>query len=583
MGHPAGLVLIALALAAALSQARAASDHAPSNCRQGNDSHPSSLGAEGWAAVDDPVTGGCGATPSRVFNVRNRTQLVKALTKDQGDKSRRNKNDVLDDKPKIIYVHGTIDLNVDDNHVPLKEEHYMRMCDYTAHETFYDPVTRDQTGSGGFFGAYKAAYDPNEWIKQSLDPADNRPPALSGPLEEARLCFQQKQAERVVIDVGSNTSVIGVGANARIINGNLRLGYINQNDPNDASNYKAEKIVIRNVTFADSFDMFPSWDPKDSFSITITNTGGCQATYDEAANAGPHRCVFRGGRWNSEYDNISVMNAERVWIDHNSFTDKPRFDTQFPPVFAAPFNEATQKVQHHDGQVDVTLLGTKVTISNNVFMRHDKANLLGGSDVAGLVPGYGPGRIDVTFHGNYYQNMVQRMPRVRFGRVHVYNNFYDVDRRTSAEYRLGDSWILGTAAKLYTENNVLDIRNNNLTVPRIINYSSVLLNRDVCVDALFTLEQCGTYYYDQGTYVTMITSSTSSTQLLDMFALAKTVQETSAGNAPLMKLDPADPNVFWTPGQTYRYELMPVSTPEERAALRAQVLNSAGAGKLQAD
>src|SRR5688572_31140649 len=49
----------------------------------------------------------------------------------------------------------------------------------------------------GFFGAYKQAYDPNEWIKQSLDPVDNRPPALTGPLEEARLCFQQAQAEVV--------------------------------------------------------------------------------------------------------------------------------------------------------------------------------------------------------------------------------------------------------------------------------------------------------------------------------------------------------------------------------------------------
>jgi len=36
------------------------------------------------------------------------------------------------------------------------------------------------------------------------------------------------------------------------------------------------------------------------------------------------------------------MNAERVWIDRNSFSDEPRFDAQFPPVFAAPFNESTQ-------------------------------------------------------------------------------------------------------------------------------------------------------------------------------------------------------------------------------------------------
>ncbi|HEY6381948.1 MAG TPA: hypothetical protein VIY07_09115, partial [Pseudolabrys sp.] len=460
------------------------------------------------------------------------------------------------------------------------EEDYMRMCNYTAHETFYDPVTGDQTGPGGFFGAYKATYDPNLWIRQSLDPVDNRPPALTGPLEEARLCFQQEQAERVMIDIGSNTSIIGVGADARIINGGLRLGFVNQNDPDDARNYRSKNIVIRNVTFADAFDMFSSWDPKDSFSITITNTSGCQAVFDAATDSGPHRCVFRGGRWNTEYDSISVMNAERVWIDHNTFTDEPRFDTQFPPVFAAPFNEATQKVQHHDGHVDVTLLATKVTISNNHLLRHDKGNLLGGNDIAGLVPGYGPGKIDVTFHGNYYQNMIQRMPRVRFGRVHAYNNVFDANRLTTAEYRLGDTWATGTAAKLVTENNLFDILNNNLIIPRIINYASTVANRDVCVNAGFTLAECGTYYYDQGTWVTMRTATISATTLFDTFTALSNIQDDSAANAPLFKLDPADPNVFWTPSQTYSYRLMPVSTPEEQAALRKQVIANAGAGKL---
>ena len=589
-------VLITLALAVPLGQAFADNDHSsrsdePSrHCSARTDSQPSSLGADGWAAVDGRVTGGCGAVRPKIYQVFNRSQLVDALNDGRHGHGHRyghshghgdHDDATLDHDTKIIYVNGTIDLNVDDKLVPLTEEDYMRMCDYTAHATFYDPITRDQTGGGGFFGAYKGAYDPNLWIRQSLDPVDNRPPALTGPLEEARLCFQQAQAERVVIDVGSNTSIIGVGSAARIVNGNLRLGFVNQLDPADRNQYKARNIVIRNITFADSFDMFPSWDPKDSFSITITNTAGCQAIFDAASDSGPHKCpTRRGGRWNSEYDNVSVMNAERVWIDRNSFTDEPRFDTQFPPVFAAPFNESTQKVQHHDGQVDVTLLGTKVTISNNAFMRHDKTNLLGGNDIAGIVPGYGPGKIDVTFHGNYFQNTVQRMPRVRFGRVHVYNNFYDVDRNANAPYRLGDSWALGTASKLVTENNLFDIRNNNLVIPRIINYASVLLNRDLCVSAGFTLEQCGTYYYNQGTYITMISPTASSTTLFDPFAAVKVIQQSSASNVPLVKLDPLDPNVFWTPSQTYDYHLMPVSTPEEQAALRAQVLNSAGAGKF---
>jgi pectate lyase len=182
--------LLALAVAAPLP-AWAHDDHeARHNCRASTDSRPSSLGADGWAAVDGRVTGGCGAPRARVYHVYNRSQLVDALTK-EGHRGRHHhhghgkhmKDDVLDHRAKIIYVHGTIDLNVDHRLAPLKEEDYMRQCGYTAHETFYDPVTHDQTGSGGFFGAYKAAYDPNLWIRQSLDPVDNRPPALTGPLE----------------------------------------------------------------------------------------------------------------------------------------------------------------------------------------------------------------------------------------------------------------------------------------------------------------------------------------------------------------------------------------------------------------
>ena len=169
-------LLLALALAAPASFAHAHGNAPAALCKEGrNDSTPSSLGADGWAAVDGPVTGGCGATPSRIHDVYNRAQLVGALTRGRGAAP----SDVqgkprLDEQPNIVYVHGTIDLNVDDNNLPLAEEDYMRQCGWSAHATYYDPVTGNQTGTGGFFGAYKTAYDPNLWIRQSLDPADGR-------------------------------------------------------------------------------------------------------------------------------------------------------------------------------------------------------------------------------------------------------------------------------------------------------------------------------------------------------------------------------------------------------------------------
>lgn len=78
----------------------------------------------------------------------------------------------------------------------------------------------------------------------------------------------------------------------------------------------------------------------------------------------------------------------------------------------------------------------------------------------------------------------------------------------------------------------------------------------------------------------MRTATTSATTLFDGFTALSNIQDNSPSNAPLFKLDPADPAVFWYPSQTYGYSLASVGTAEERAALRTLVTNSAGAGKL---
>ena len=100
------------------------------------------------------------------------------------------------------------------------------------------------------------------------------------------------------------------------------------------------------------------------------------------------------------------------------------------------------------------------------------------------------------------------------------------------------------------------------------------------MDAGFTAAECGTYYGNQGTWVTMRTATTSATTLFDTFPPLKVIQESSAANTPLVRLDPADPAVFWLPSQSYDYTPAPIATPEEQAALRARVITGAGAGKL---
>jgi pectate lyase len=548
----------------------------------------SSLGADGWATVSPDggkfeVTGGEGATTAHIHVVRNRAQLVRAL---YGHMVEDTLAAAPDHQKKLIYIQGRIDLNVDDEHQPMTHEAYMRQC---------GSAVTPYTSFAEFDAAYKAAYDPNQWVRQSLE-ADGRPPALPQKaadgaltLEGQRACFASQQAKRIVLRVGSNTSLIGLGKDAAIVGGNLHLGDVSVGSATDAQgntlvsdNIQARNIVVRNIHFSDAYDMFPGWDPKDSFSISASDFGAglCSRTFDAATNQGPHQCPSRkGGRWNSEYDLISVLNAANVWIDGNTFDDGDRPDKLDPPVptWAAPFNVAEQKVQHHDGLVDVTLFGNLVTLSYNHFRNHDKTHLIGGTDVAGRysdgreVLSYGPDKLSVTLHHNRYENTVQRQPRVRFGKVHVYNNYYSGGLKPSGssgipapDYAWSVAWTIGTASKLYVENNVLDIAlNGSSKTPAQLTFgdtvSSTLSNQAKCEAVGYSRPDCATYFHEAGT---LLNGTALGAGDLLRAAQAKGTGSNAAVN---------DLAGYWVPG--YAYELQPA------AQVKAEVLAKAGAGR----
>ncbi|PWZ34128.1 putative pectate lyase 21 [Zea mays] len=71
-----------------------------------------------------------------------------------------------------------------------------------------------------------------------------------------------------------------------------------------------------------------------------------------------------------------------------------------------------------DGLVDVTGGSTDVTVSRCHLAAHDKAVLIGASSA------HVEDRcIRVTIHHCFFDGTRQRQPRVRFGRVHLYNNY----------------------------------------------------------------------------------------------------------------------------------------------------------------
>ena len=327
---------------------------------------------QGWAGLDGPVTGGAEARAEHIYRVRNRAELVAALS---GGGSRHSR-----DTPKVVYVEGSIDLSVDAQNRPLTE------VDYRDAEFSWD--------------AYAKAYDPSIWGKT----------APSGTQEAARRRSAERQAAVVVIPVGSNTSLIGVGRDALIKNGNLMV--------RDAHN-----VIIRNITFEDAYDYFPAWDPKDN------------------AN----------GEWNAEYDNVTLVNARRVWIDRCTFSDGARPDRINRSLFGRP-------MQFHDGLLDIIRGSDLVTVSYNHFKNHDKGLLIGNSDSRAD----DEGKLRVTMHHNWFEDVKERSPRVRYGRVHLYNNLYSAS--PGADYPYGYSIGVGFKSRIVAEDNVFALpQRANLT------------------------------------------------------------------------------------------------------------------------
>jgi pectate lyase len=104
-------------------------------------------------------------------------------------------------------------------------------------------------------------------------------------------------------------------------------------------------------------------------------------------------------------------------------------------------------MQFHDGLLDIIRGSDLVTISNSVFRNHDKVMLIGNSDRRTD----DDGRLRVTLHNNWFDNVKERAPRVRYGRVHVYNNLYT--STADAEYSYGYSIGIGVASKIFAEAN----------------------------------------------------------------------------------------------------------------------------------
>ncbi|HEX2733633.1 MAG TPA: hypothetical protein VHM70_18615 [Polyangiaceae bacterium] len=195
--------------------------------------------------------------------------------------------------------------------------------------------------------------------------------------EQPKVVYVQGEFEAGSIKVGPNTTIIGCSGNAHL-RGHLGIGKGSFN------------VIVRNI------------------SISGYGEGDCSRDPDYDPGKG---C-------SSGNDAVSVNGtAHHVWFDHCAIQDGT------------------------DGNLDITNDADFVTVSWTKFSYaqrtddsgddstgasgHRYSNLVGGTDSAPT--GWPDTRpLNVTWHHNWWtDSVVERQPRVRYGRNHIFNNYYD--------------------------------------------------------------------------------------------------------------------------------------------------------------
>lgn len=212
------------------------------------------------------------------------------------------------------------------------------------------------------------------------------------------------QKVRARVKLTSNTTLIGEGPGAGFVNAWIDITSVSQ-------------VIVRNLHLVAPCDVGPVWDPNDGST----------------------------GNWNSQYDAIGIVSATQVWIDRNTITDAPVTDDTLPI-------ENGKTKQCHDGAIDITKGADLITVSYNVVRLHDKTMLIGGSDSLTS----DAGKLRITIANNVFSGTTQRVPRVRFGQVHVFNNYF-VGSKTANPYPHSYSIGIGKQANVLSHNNLFAI------------------------------------------------------------------------------------------------------------------------------
>jgi pectate lyase len=138
-------------------------------------------------------------------------------------------------------------------------------------------------------------------------------------------------------------------------------------------------------------------------------------------------------------DAIGVQESTNIWIDHCDLS-----------------SDLTSGKDFYDGLADFSHAADYLTVSNTYFHDHYKASLVGHSDSNG---GEDKGTLRITYANNYWKNINSRMPLLRFGTAHVFNNVYDGGEYgiTAVNTRMGAQALVESSVFKNIEKAVLSV------------------------------------------------------------------------------------------------------------------------------
>lgn len=182
-------------------------------------------------------------------------------------------------------------------------------------------------------------------------------------------------------------------------------------------------------------------------------------------------------------DSLALDNAVNVWVDHNVFKN----------------DGIVGDKDYYDGLLDITHASDLVTVSWNTFSDHVRSKfpfddrMLTGLETQwkGSLIGHSAsnaaedtGKLRVTYHHNWWNNVNSRAPSLRFGTGHIYSSCYENIPGSGLNIREG-------ARALVEANSFTNVKSAIMTNLDADIQGFVTQRNNVFVNSPYTITQTG--------------------------------------------------------------------------------------------